>query len=96
MTAFIIVCLKAFILLVFLLKDKVNSLPNKQLTQELDEQKRTHYLRVASLAKEPFMWTNKDGRTAKGIEFELLQIIAKKEHSKLSIKNQFNQFKDLR
>lgn len=96
MTLTINVHLKVLILLVILTRFRVNSLiSDKQNEQNIQLDKRQS-LDVASLAQEPFMWCNENGHFTKGIEFELLQTIAKKENFRLLIRKQFNRFEDIR
>lgn len=51
---------------------------------ESEETKKMNYLRVASIQFEPFVHQDKSGHILKGVEFELVKTIAKKEHLNFS------------
>lgn len=56
--------------------------------------KNVQHLHVAAINYEPFMYQDSDDQAfSKGIEFELIKTIAKKENMDLSIKNRLNPFK---
>lgn len=52
------------------------------------DMEQNHTLRVSTLRNEPFMKSNDDDDLNKGIEFELIKIIAEKEDLKLLSENQ--------
>lgn len=102
MQAYVLVLLQSFILLPFYYMNIVEAVNGSDILNHFNfslnhhslswqsHEKETLYISAAHY--EPFLYKNKDGNVFKGIEFDLLNTIARKMNLKLSFVNWSDDF----